>query len=310
MTGGERPAAPSRSLAMVTLVVPDYDEAIAFFVGTLGFELREDTPLAQPPGKRWVVVAPAGGGCALLLARATTAAQQACIGRQAGGRVGFFLHTDDMDRDLARWRADGVRVVREPRDEPYGRVAVFRDPWGNDWDLIEPPVPGHVRALTADDAEAAAAVVDAAIAAHIAPDWSARAVAALRQEVGAVRLRERIPAATLCLGSFEGDELAGVALMTAPDTLAMLFVHPAHERRGHGRTLWEAARDAIRARHPEVSEVRLNATPYARPVYERFGFDAVSAPFDVDGARAVRMACRLGPPGGTLDGSRPPAPPP
>jgi catechol 2,3-dioxygenase-like lactoylglutathione lyase family enzyme len=127
----------SRGLAQVALLVRDYDEAIAFFTGSLGFELREDTPLAA--GKRWVVIAPAGGGGAtLLLARAATPAQEARIGEQAGGRVFLFLHTDDFARDHAAFTARGVRFVEEPRDEPYGRVGVFLDLYGNKWDLVEP----------------------------------------------------------------------------------------------------------------------------------------------------------------------------
>jgi catechol 2,3-dioxygenase-like lactoylglutathione lyase family enzyme len=123
------------SLALVTLVVPDYDAAIGFFAGTLGFRLLADTALAG--GKRWVVVAP-DGGAALLLARAADPRQSAAVGGQAGGRVAFFLHTDDIARDRARWEAAGVRFEAPTRSEPYGDVAVFRDPFGNRWDLVEP----------------------------------------------------------------------------------------------------------------------------------------------------------------------------
>ena len=124
-------------LALVTLVVPDYDEAIAFYTGALGFELRADTPLGD--GKRWVVVAPAGATeSALLLAVADGPAQLARIGDQTGGRVGFFLHTDDFAGDHARMRAAGVEFLESPREEPYGIVAVFRDPYGNRWDLLQP----------------------------------------------------------------------------------------------------------------------------------------------------------------------------
>ncbi len=126
----------TRTLATVALVVRDYDEAIAFFVGVLGFALTEDTPLGD--GKRWVRVSPGGSGASLLLARAGDGEQAAAIGRQAGGRVGFFVETDDIARDHARWSAGGVRFEEEPRHEVYGRVAVFRDLYGNRWDLIEP----------------------------------------------------------------------------------------------------------------------------------------------------------------------------
>lgn len=125
-------------IALVTLVVADYDEAIAFFVGKLGFELLEDTPLPQEGAKRWVRVAPKGGGTALLLARAVGAGQRAAVGAQAGGRVAFFLETDDFARDHAAFLAGGVRFVRPPKTESYGIVAVFEDCCGNLWDLIEP----------------------------------------------------------------------------------------------------------------------------------------------------------------------------
>jgi catechol 2,3-dioxygenase-like lactoylglutathione lyase family enzyme len=120
--------------------VRDYDEAIAFFVGTLGFALVEDTYIPEQD-KRWVVVAPAGDrGARLLLARASTAGQESRIGDQTGGRVFLFLHTDDFARDYEAYKAKGVRFVREPRREPYGTVAVFEDLYGNRWDLLQPSV--------------------------------------------------------------------------------------------------------------------------------------------------------------------------
>lgn len=122
-------------LNLVALLVPDYDAGIAFYVGALGFRLIDDIDQGR---KRWVVVEPPGGGCRLLLARAEGAAQQAAVGNQTGGRVGFFLQTDDFGRDHAAMLAAGVRFDEEPRREPYGRVAVWRDPFGNRWDLIGP----------------------------------------------------------------------------------------------------------------------------------------------------------------------------
>jgi catechol 2,3-dioxygenase-like lactoylglutathione lyase family enzyme len=128
----------NQSLALVSLVVRDYDEALAFYVGVLGFELVEDRSVPEQD-KRWVVVAPPGGsGARLLLARATSPEQAARIGDQTGGRVFLFLETDDFERDHRRYRERGVELVREPRVEPYGTVAVFRDLYGNLWDLIEP----------------------------------------------------------------------------------------------------------------------------------------------------------------------------
>jgi catechol 2,3-dioxygenase-like lactoylglutathione lyase family enzyme len=126
----------NQHLSLVSLVVADYDEAIAFFTAALDFELCEDTPLGG--GKRWVVVRPSGGaGSGLLLARADGPAQMARIGDQTGGRVFLFLETDDFDRDHARMTAAGVRFVEEPRHEAYGVVAVFEDLCGNRWDLIQ-----------------------------------------------------------------------------------------------------------------------------------------------------------------------------
>ncbi|KGD86470.1 VOC family protein [Rhizobium sp. YS-1r] len=127
---------PSQSLFLVTLVVDDYDRARDFYCSSLGFECLEDTP--QPDGKRWVVVRPKGGeGAALLLAQAATEKQKSAIGNQTGGRVGFFLKTDDFAHDRAAMIAKGVRFLEEPRREIYGTVAVFADPYGNTWDLIE-----------------------------------------------------------------------------------------------------------------------------------------------------------------------------
>lgn len=127
-----------QSLGLISLVVRDYDEALGFFVGMLGFRLVEDTPVPEQ-GKRWVVVSPPGAGeSQLLLARASTPEQETHIGNQTGGRVFLFLYTDDFWRDYATYRARGVTFVREPREEPYGTVAVFLDLYGNMWDLLQP----------------------------------------------------------------------------------------------------------------------------------------------------------------------------
>ena len=128
----------SRRIAYIALLVHDYDEAIAWFANALGFVLIEDSDLGG--GKRWVRVAPsADAAFQLLLARATTPEQQAAVGRQHGGRVGFFLHTDDFARDHARLAAVGARMDAAPRHEAYGTVIVFEDLHGNRWDLIGPP---------------------------------------------------------------------------------------------------------------------------------------------------------------------------
>jgi catechol 2,3-dioxygenase-like lactoylglutathione lyase family enzyme len=126
-----------QAIGRVALLVRDYDEAIAYFTGRLGFALLEDTPLGG--GKRWILVAPPGaGGTALLLARAVTPEQEGRVGDQAGGRVFLFLHTDDFWRDYHEMRRRGVAFVEEPRHEEFGTVAVFRDLYGNRWDLVQP----------------------------------------------------------------------------------------------------------------------------------------------------------------------------
>lgn len=122
-------------LAMTTYLVREYDEAIAWFTGALCFELIEDAPLGD--GKRWVVVAAPGGG-RLLLARAANAEQRECIGKVAGGRVAYFLETDDFAASHAAMVREGVRFLQAPRREAYGVVCVFVDLYGNKWDLIEP----------------------------------------------------------------------------------------------------------------------------------------------------------------------------
>ncbi|MGH8078934.1 MAG: VOC family protein [Lysobacter sp.] len=126
----------NRSIGSITLVVADYDEAIAYYTKALNFRLLED--IDQGGGKRWVRVAPADGAqTALLLAQAGNDQQRARIGDQTGGRVGFFLHTDDFHRDHARMLEHGVRFLESPRVETYGTVVVFEDLYGNRWDLLE-----------------------------------------------------------------------------------------------------------------------------------------------------------------------------
>ena len=129
-----------QTIATITYVVNDYDAAIEFFVGKLGFELIEDTCRdEEQPGKRWEVVKPRGSaGCSLLLAKAVDENQMAAVGNQTGGRVFLFLNTDDFWRDYEAMRDKGVAFQEHPREETYGTVAVFVDLYGNKWDLIEP----------------------------------------------------------------------------------------------------------------------------------------------------------------------------
>ena len=127
----------NQSLVQISLLVDDYDRAIRYYCDTLKFQLLEDTVLS--PEKRWVVVKPAGeGACRILLARAANEEQQGRIGNQTGGRVFLFLHTDDLMRDWENLNHHGVRIVRPPAQEAFGKVLVFEDLYGNLWDLIEP----------------------------------------------------------------------------------------------------------------------------------------------------------------------------
>jgi catechol 2,3-dioxygenase-like lactoylglutathione lyase family enzyme len=129
---------PRQSLALTSVLVRDYDEALAFYVGILGFSLFEDSPVPSQ-NKRWVVVAPPGATeSRLLLARAANSDQESRVGSQTGGRVFLFLHTDDFWRDYNLYTSRGVTFVRLPAEEPHGTVAVFRDVYGNLWDLIQP----------------------------------------------------------------------------------------------------------------------------------------------------------------------------
>ena len=131
----------NQSIGLVAIVVRDYDEALRFYIDTLGFRLIEDTPVPAQQ-KRWVVVAPPGSTAShLLLARAVGDGQSSRIGNQTGGRVFLFLYTDDFWRDFRAYQAKGVIFVREPQEEAYGTVAVFRDLYGNLWDLLQPRTP-------------------------------------------------------------------------------------------------------------------------------------------------------------------------
>ena len=126
----------AQHLALLSLLVRDYDEALAFYVGKMGFSLVEDSELGG--GKRWVVVAPGAAGTRFLLAQASDEPQKALVGGQGGGRVWLFLHTDAFEADHARLSAAGVRFLEAPRHEAYGSVAVFEDLYGNRWDLLQP----------------------------------------------------------------------------------------------------------------------------------------------------------------------------
>ena len=125
-----------QQLTQLSLLVRDYDEAIAFYTQKLGFDLLEDTRMSAT--KRWVRVAPKGSSTGLLLAKAASTEQENCVGNQTGGRVFLFLHTDDLDRDYQNLKEQGITIVRERSNESFGKVCVFEDLYGNLWDLIEP----------------------------------------------------------------------------------------------------------------------------------------------------------------------------
>jgi len=135
-----------QTLAHVTLLVRNYDDALAFFTDALGFRVVEDSPL--PAGKRWLVIAPPGSrGASLLLAQAATPEQLRQVGNQAGGRVFLFLHTDDFWRDYRLMQAANVKFLESPREESYGTVAVFEDLYGNKWDLLQPAGPSALKPI-------------------------------------------------------------------------------------------------------------------------------------------------------------------
>lgn len=124
-------------IASVSLIVPDYDQAISFYVGCLGFNLLEDTDLGN--GQRWVAIRPAGAKeTSIILKLAKTEQEKALIGQQAAGGVLLILRSDDFDRDYQAFKEKGVRFLEEPRREPYGKVVIFSDPFGHQWDLIQP----------------------------------------------------------------------------------------------------------------------------------------------------------------------------
>jgi uncharacterized glyoxalase superfamily protein PhnB len=122
-------------LGMIAIVIPDYDEAIAHYVNDLGFTLKADTELS--PEKRWVVIAPDNNGAQILLAKASNSVQEAAIGNSTGGRVGYFLYTDNFTETYEKYLAHGIEFTETPRSETFGQVVVFKDKYGNKWDLIE-----------------------------------------------------------------------------------------------------------------------------------------------------------------------------
>ena len=123
------------TLGMIAIVIDEYDAAISHYVNDLGFTLIEDKEMT--PEKRWVVVAPSKDGAKVLLARAATDQQRATIGNSTGGRVGFFMHTTNFDETYENYKARGIEFIEQPRQEAYGQVVVFKDKYGNKWDLIE-----------------------------------------------------------------------------------------------------------------------------------------------------------------------------
>jgi catechol 2,3-dioxygenase-like lactoylglutathione lyase family enzyme len=275
-----------QSIAHLALLVRDYDEAIAFYVGKLGFALIEDRDVPEQ-GKRWVLLAPPGaaGGTSLLLARAANEEQRARVGDQAAGRVFLFLSTDDFARDHARLSAAGVRFVREPMQAPYGVVAVFEDLYGNRWDLIEyrdsdadtsvnahvtrPDSDWRVRAARRDDAEAIGA-----LAAQLGYPASAAQIEARLQGMAhsgehavLVATRDECVLAWLHVAVTRALEYAPCAEILG------LVVDDAARRSGAGAALVSAAESWARAHHLDEIRVRSRVTREdAHRLYRGLGY--------------------------------------
>jgi ribosomal protein S18 acetylase RimI-like enzyme len=281
----------TQSLSALTLLVRDYDEAIAFFVGTLGFELLENTPLDAT--KRWVRVRPpgraVGSGPSLLLARAATPDQRAKIGDQAGGRVFLFLETDDLWRDYERWRAKGVRFLEEPREESYGIVVVFQDLYGNRWDLIQPRAAAEstttwrVRPARQADRDFILGLVPRLAAGFPLPSWrtpeevveaeSATLDAALRATATSGEVLVAESSAGIPGGFVYLEQHLDYFRKNAHAHVSVLAVAVEAEGQGVGRLLLEAAE--AWAREQGLGMLTLNVfvgNDRARAVYERIGF--------------------------------------
>lgn len=288
-------------LGLVALVVRDYDEAKAFYLDVLGFQLVEDTPVPEQD-KRWLVVRPRGSsGACVLLARAANEEQRARVGSQAGGRVFLFVYTDDLRRDVAALKSRGVVFVREPQVQPHGTVAVFWDLYGNLWDLIEPsprnrswPAAGPAMALrlgTGPDAVTVAALatqvfLDTYAADGLRPDLAREAFTLYSADAFAARLAE--PARAFLLAESAGH-LTGFAEILLVDReapaggakgaeLVRLYVQPKAQGRGIGRALLASA-EKLALRMP-VSTLWLTAwegNARARAFYARAGYADVGA---------------------------------
>lgn len=242
-------------IAHVALLVRDYDEALAYFCGTLGFRLVEDTPLG--PTKRWCLVAPPGGGTSLLLARAADDVQAAQVGNQGGGRVFLFLETDDFARDHATLVGRGVKFTEAPRHEPYGTVAVFEDLHGNRWDLLQRTGP-DIRVLTPAEYDAI---------------WAAHGAAAFQDDTPAFRYRDALSEAErrkedalrarmgdpyrLHLGVFVDGEVAGWSWGHQESAEAFYMVNSAVLPAYRGRGLYAALLRALLARVAEQGFQRI-----------------------------------------------------
>ncbi|HEY6219634.1 MAG TPA: GNAT family N-acetyltransferase [Gemmatimonadaceae bacterium] len=255
-----------QSIAHITLVVRDYDEAIRFYVDVLGFELIDDT--FQPEqNKRWVLVRPRGDGPSLLLGRATTPEQERAIGNQTGGRVFLFLDTDDFQRDYARLTSAGVKFVRPPSVQSYGTVAVFEDLYGNKWDLVQRTASEYREwsrgeyAISMDPARLDLGVIHG----FLTESYWARG-----------RSRERVArsiAESIPLGLYKGIEQVGFARVVSDRIviayLADVFVLEAHRGKGLGKWLVETAMTL-----PELATVRrwMLGTRDAHGLYRQLGF--------------------------------------
>jgi catechol 2,3-dioxygenase-like lactoylglutathione lyase family enzyme len=273
-----------QTIGSVALLVRDYDEAIAFFVGRLRFTLREDA--AGGDGKRWVLVAPPGpGGTALLLARAATPEQESRVGNQTGGRVFLFLQTDDFWRDYHEMKSRGVTFAEEPRREAFGTVAVFFDLYGNRWDLVQPPDTSAARRGSVDmvlrrmadltDAEGAEreALGRAVYPPEVAAVWPGRYLEWSTPEWG-VFVRAMGGALVSCLGIVVRPALRD-GLPVRVGGVGGVKTHPAARRQGFAARAIARAVEFFR-QQPDVAFGLLVCEPHLIGYYSRLGWQEFS----------------------------------
>jgi diamine N-acetyltransferase len=286
-------------LGLVAIVVGEYDPAIEFFVGKLGFELVEDSPSLTNDGrpKRWVVVRPPGAQTGLLLARADGPDQEAAVGQHAGGRVGLFLRVDDFAQAYQRMSSAGVQFVTQPRSEPYGDVAVFLDIAGNNWDLIGPP--GELAASAVSLEEITEANREQALALRLAPGQE-QFVSSVQDSLA--EAAEYPHAKPWCRAVRAGDELVGFVMLSwdvtpappeimGPWFLWKLLIDERHQGRGHGREVVRQIAELVQAQG--AAELLTSYVPGdggPAGFYQRLGFEPTG---ELDEGGEVILRLRL-----------------